>query len=354
VKTSKLVGGISVAFALYFILLNQTLIFGKTYIAADEFQISLLALLVISYSFIASLERFSQFRLVLIPFLLISSLDIIFNSLFFIGFPEYYLLYSSLRLPLAILVGSLAFSYISFSSRPLYQSLISATSLIVAGISSYILFSVLSSALAIPSIAIPSLALFLILAVTAISNAFEGDLAEWIRNERSFFILILFILTFYAILIRPLLQDRPGIANFFEWVVIAFAMIKLSRDLRGSIEVDEREFVKAHKLQDKFIKDKLYSELEFGERAFIEGGTKVPLLVSLIKALNNAGVDTARIESILTPLVYYNDEKVPLLSFPWERSIIEKRNKRKRAEIVEDLKRSLSEMDLHPKIKLSG
>lgn len=345
-KTSKLIGGISVAFALYFTLLNQTLIFGRAYIAVNEFQITLLVLLVISYSFIASLERFNQFRLVLIPFLLISSLDILFNSLLFTGFPEYYILYSSLRLPLAFFVGSLAFSYISFSSKPLYQSLISATSLTVSGVSSYILFSVLSSALAIPSIAIPSLALFLILAITAFSNAFEGELAEWIRNERSFFILILFILSFYAIIIRPHLHDRPGIANFFEWVVIAFTMVKLSRDLRRSIDVDEREFVKAHKLQNEFIKDNLYSELEFGERAFIEGGTKVPLLVSLIKALNNAGVDTVRIESIVTPLVYYTDEKVPMLSFPWERRIIDKRNKRKRAKVVESLKRSLSEVGL--------
>lgn len=342
-RTSKLIGGISTAFIIYFIILNQVLIFGKSYIAADEFQTLSLVLLVILYSLIASLERYEQYRLILIPFLLIVSLDILFNSLLFVGYPQYYLVYNSLRLPLAIFVGSIAFSYITFSTNPLYQSAISAASLTLAGVSSYVIFSGLSSTFGIPSLAIPSLALFLIFAITSLSNAYEGELAEWIRNERSFFILILFILTFYTVVIRPALYDRPGLANFFEWVVIAFTLIKLSRDLRRGIEVDEREVVRKHRLQNEFVKDELFSELEFGEKVFIDGGTKVPLLVSLIKALSNAGVDTVRIESIITPLVYYSDERIPLLSFPWERKIIEKKNKRRRIEIVEGVKKRLME-----------
>ncbi len=351
-RVSKLITGISTAFVIYFIILNQALIFGKTYVAADEFQTASLTLLIIAYSFVASLEKFSQFRLILIPFLLIIALDILFNSLLFVGYPQYYLVYQSLRLPLAVLVGSIAFSYVTFSTNPLYQSVISAASLAVAGMASYVVFSALSSAFGIPSLAIPSLALFIIFAVTSLSNAYEGELGEWIRNERSFLILILFILTFYAIIIRPAFSDRPGLANFFEWAVIAFTLIKLSRDLRRGIEVDEREIVRAHRLQNEFVKDKLFSELEFGEKAFIEGGSKVPLLVSLIKALGNAGVDTVRIESIITPLVYYTDEKLPLLSFPWERKITERRNKIKRAEIVENIRKELAKEEISFKSKI--
>ncbi len=346
-RVSKLIGGIFTAFTIYFIILNQVLIFGKSYIAADESQTLSLVLLIILYSFIASIERFEQYRLILIPFLLITSFDILFNSLLLVGYPQYYLIYNSLRLPLTIFVGSIAFSYITFSTNPLYQSAISAASLTIAGVSSYVIFSGLSSTFGVPSLAIPSLALFLIFAITSLSNAYEGELAEWIRSERSFLILILAILTFYTLVIRPLLYDRPGLANFFEWVVIAFTLIKLSRDFRRGIEVDEREIVKKHRLQNKFVKDELFSELEFGEKVFIDGGTKVPLLVALIKALSNAGVDTVRIESIITPLVYYSDERVPLLSFPWEKKIIEKKNKRRRTEIVEGVrKRLMEEVDL--------
>ncbi|WP_202318801.1 hypothetical protein [Archaeoglobus neptunius] len=345
-RISKLVTGLSTVFVIYFILHNQKLIFGREYVAASEFQTVLLLTLIAVYAVISSLERLSHFRLMLLPFILITLLDILFASLMFFGYPQYYVLYQTLRLPLAVFVGALAFSYIPLTENQLYQSLISASSLVVAAIFSYILFSTLSSALDIPSVAIPSLVLFLIFAATALVNAFEGEVFEWIRSERSFLILILIILTVYSIIIKPYLSDRPGIANFFEWAVVAFTVIKVTRDLRGGIEVDEREFVAAHKLQDRFLKDRLFSEIEFAERAFIEGGSKALLLITIIKALASAEVESHRIASLIVPLVNYIDEKPPKLAFPWEKKLIESRNRKRRLSIVEQIKKELVKLKI--------
>lgn len=344
-RISNLIVGISMAIIMYFIALNQDIIFGRTFITTDEFQILTLVSLIILYSILASFGRYRQLRLVLLPFFTIVTFDIIFKSLLFFGYPQYYLLYQTLRIPLAIFVGAVACSYITFTTNPIYQSSISAISLTLAGVSSYVIFSTLSSTFDVPSLAVPSLVLFVIFAITAISNAFEGEVAEWIRKERPFLLLILFILTVY-VFIRPVLANRPGIANFFEWMIVVFTLLKLSRDLKRSIELDTKEVIRAHRMENDLVKDKLLSELEFAEKAFIEEGYKVPLIVSVVRALGNSGIDNTRIESIVAPLVNHRDENLPLLAFPWEKKIIEHKNKTKRVKVVEELQKELEEKGL--------
>ncbi|MBO8178980.1 MAG: hypothetical protein H0Z19_00635 [Archaeoglobus sp.] len=332
-RFSKLLSGLVIAFSLYFFLLNQERLLGGVFVVADETQRAILLTLIVAYSALASLDRLSQFRLVLIPLLLIISLDIAFNSLLSLGYPQYFVVYQSMRWYIAIFSGSLAFSYIKLTDKPIHQTLISATSLVVAGLSSYYLFSYLSQVFGLPSLAIPSLALFLILAITAISTAFEGEVFQWIRSERSFLMLILFLLTFYSILIKPMLSDRPGIADFIEWSIVALTFIKVSRDFRRGVEADEREFIASHVPKEKIFRDRLYSELEFGERAFVEGGSKIPLTIALVKALSNS--DPPKLAAILSPLISHEDERIPALPFPWEKEIIERRNRRRREKIVE-------------------
>lgn len=339
-RFSKLLFGLVLAFTLYFFLLNQEMLLGDVLVVADEMQRTILLTLIVAYSALASIERLNPFRLVLIPFVLIVSLDITFNSLLSHGYPQYFVVYQSVRGYVAIFSGSLAFSYTRFTDKPLYQTLISVASLVVAGLSSYYLFSYLSEIFGLPSLAIPSLALFLILAVTALSTAFEGEIFEWIRSERSFLILILFVLTFYSLAIKPELSDKPGIADFIEWMIISLTFIKISRDFRRGVEVDEREFIASHIPKEKVFRDKLYSELEFGERAFVEGGSKVPLAIALVRALSN--VESSKLAAILAPLINYQDEKVPLLSFPWERKIVESRNRRRREKVVEMIRAEIS------------
>lgn len=335
-RLNKLISGLGLAFAIYFFLLNQERLFGEVFVVADEMQRAALLTLIVAYSALASVERLNPFRLVLVPFILIVSSDITFNSLLSHGYPQYFVVYQSVRGYIAIFSGSFAFSYIRFTDKPLYQSLISTTSLGIAGLSSYYLFSYLSEVFGLPSLALPSLALFLILAVTALSTAFEGEVFQWIRSERTFLMLVLFILTFYTLAIKPQLSERPGIADFIEWSIVALTFIKISRDFRRSVEVDEREFIASHVPKERVFRDRLYSELEFGEKAFVEGGSKVPLTIALVRALSN--VEAPKLAAILAPLISYEDEKLPALSFPWERRIIESRNRRRREKVVERIR----------------
>ncbi len=342
----RIISGILLAFALYFILLNQEMLLGKAYLVADDFQISILATLIIVHSVLASLERerISQFGALLIPPLVVVVLDILFHTLLFYGFPNYYVLYQSMRLFLAILIASTVFASMTLTSRPIYQSAISATALLIAGISSYYLFSSISDLLGLPSLALPSLIFFIIFAITAFASGFENEFAVWLREERGFLAFMLLVLAGYTIILKPYLTDRPGISNFIEWLTIAIIFLKLSRDLKRKVEVETAEHIMAHKPEDETWKDRIFSDIESAEKAFIETGSKVQLLVALIRYLSSSGIANDEIESLVTPLVHHQDERLPFLALPWEKSMIERRNRSRRSKIVENMKIKLSEV----------
>ncbi len=96
-RFSKLLFGLVLTFALYFFLLNQEMLLGYVLVVADEMQRVILLTLIVAYSALASIERLNPFRLVLIPFVLIVSLDITFNSLLSHGYPQYFVVYQSVR-----------------------------------------------------------------------------------------------------------------------------------------------------------------------------------------------------------------------------------------------------------------
>ncbi len=346
VRLLRAVSGVLIALGLYFALLNQEVFLGRAYLIADQFQLSILATLIAVYSILAGLERdrVSQFRLLLIPPVAVVALDILFHSLLFYGLPRYYVLYQSVRLPLAIFIASIVFTPLTFTQRPLYQSAISATALLVAGISSYYLFSSVSFLLGIPSIALPSLILFIVFAITALASGFENEFAVWLRGERSFLIFMLLVLAGYSIILKPHLTSTPGLSNFIEWLIVLVIFLKLSRDLKRKVEVETTEYIMAHRAGDEFRTDRVFSDLESAEKAFVEKGSKVQLLVTLIRYLSSAGVDSAELESLVTPLVDHQDERLPFLALPWERSMIERRNRMKRERIVENLKSRFSEV----------
>jgi len=346
VKLLRIISGVFLAFALYFVLLNQQMLFGRTYVVADEFQISILATLIIIHSVLTSLERerISQFGALLVPPLVVVVLDVLFHTLLFYGFPNYYVFYQSVRLFLAILIASVIFASISFTSRPIYQSAISATALLVAGISSYYLFSSISTLLGLPSLALPSLIFFIIFAITAFASGFENEFAVWLREERGFLAFMLLVLAGYAIILKPYLVDRPGVSNFIEWLSIVIIFLKLSRDLKRKVEVETAEHIMAHRPEDETWKDRIFSDIESAERSFVETGSKVQLLVALIGYLSSAGIARDEIESLVSPLVHHQDERLPFLALPWEKTMIERRNKLRRSKIIESIKIKLSEV----------
>ncbi len=343
-KMLRMISGILLAFALYFVLLNQGTLFGKTYVVVDDFQVSVLATLILVHSVLTSLDmRISQLGALLIPPIIVTVLDILFHTLLFYGFPNYYVFYQSIRLYLAVLMASIIFASMSISSRPIYQSAISAAALLVAGISSYYLLSSIPM-FNLPSLALPSLIFFIIFAITAFASGFENEFALWLREERGFLAFMLLILAGYAIILKPYLTDRPGISNFIEWLSIAVIFLKLSRDLKRRVEVETAEYIMAHRPEDETRKDRIFSDIESAEKAFIETGSKTKLIVALIRYLSSAGIASDEIESLVSPLIQHQDERLPFLALPWEKSLIERRNRLRRSKIVEGMKVKLSEV----------
>ncbi len=53
-------------------------------------------------------------------------------------------------------------------------------------------------------------------------------------------------------------------------------------------------------------------------------------------------MESSKLAAILAPLINYQDEKAPLLSFPWERKIVESRNRRRREKVVEMIRAEIS------------
>ncbi len=323
---------------LYSLTFVQSELVGRKFVA-DE-QLIALGAIAASYYIISAFDRAARFRILLLPIMIVVAADIIFSSLLFLGLSHLYTLYSSIRSLLAIFLFALAISTVEFTKRSLYQAAVSAISLTVAGLTAYLMLANLGFS----NLALPALIVFLILAATSFATIFESEAAEILMKERAFIILLVIIVAFYILVVKPLLGERTGLANFVEWLIVATAFIKVSRDFKKRLRIDESEVIKLHKMREEFVKDTFASELDEAVKLFVENGRRTPLIVVLVRILSMSGLESGKIAELIAPLVAHQDKAVPRLSLPWERKFVESANRRKRAEIVEEIKKEIEKV----------
>ncbi len=340
-KLSRIAYGVIIVVIIQVLLMLQNVI-GKIIVHVNHMQLIILYISILAYYTLSATEKYSSFKALLVPPIVVALADITFSNLVLHGIPYFYGKYVESRNLIIVTLFAIAAALVEYTEKPLYQAMISASCFIVAGITSYILLNNLS----LSKFALPTLIIFLIFAVTAFSTAYSGEVAGFVRSQRGFLIGLVFILAVYIFFIKPLLIGRPGIANYIEWLIIAVAFYKLARDFKKRIEIDESESIVLHEMRDDFLKDPYSSELDKAEKEFVERGIKTPLIVSLVIILNSAGISSKSIARLVSPIVTYQDEKPPRLPIPWEVKLVERRNRYMRKRIVDRIKKGLEEVRL--------
>ncbi len=275
-----------------------------------------LILKVVAYS----ISKFSAFAIVY-PF--VYTMDMYF-LLFFLGFGV-----ARVELP-------------EFKKVKYIQPVVSAAGLFMMGYFGYVLISSLPVAPEITEkIAIGFLAFLFILAATSLANLSEKPAAKWLRNSRWFLLSFLILAVSYYVVIRPKILDRPGLVNFMEWALVGIFLLKFSSDFRKSTSIEEIEAVEVHRQRLSYRKDEIIQRLEEARRMFLEEGKKSPLIISLSRILFDSGWSEDRIAALISPLISYSDEKIPKISFNWEKNMIVKKNRSRRVKILKKIEEKL-------------
>ena len=238
-----------------------------------------------------------------------------------------------------ILPFLLSLALVRFELPTKFQPIITTIGLTLTAIFGYELISSLPVGRS-EDIALSFTVLLLILAITTILPSVH-ERFEFLRRTRSFIISAGVIVSLYYVLVRPLLTDRPGLMNVFDWVIVAGIFLKGGSILRKELIVDESEIVKLHEYRVSVRREEIVEAIERAKREFVERGIKSPLIAVLCKVLFTAGWSVDEVARVVSYIIAHEDAKIPKLSFPWERRMIEKKNRKMRKKVLEEVRRYL-------------
>ena len=158
---------------------------------------------------------------------------------------------------------------------------------------------------------------------------------DFLRNVRGTILLLAFAVVIYSSLRGYI--PLPPMRDFADWVVFSLLILKVVSSIRS--EIVEEELIKEVRRFEGEIE-----RINKAEELFVDHGLKDRLLFSLSESLFKSGFSAEEVSSMLKPLVYYSDRKIPKFAFSWEKSRIEKANRRRRREVVEEIKRRMGEI----------
>ncbi len=331
---------------LYFFTSFQSSITGRVLIAIQT------DMLIAIYSFLLAYILFGlhRYTLPLKPFMLSIALYLILKviaysisrfSMFALVYP---FVYSMDRYFLLFFIGfAIARVEIPFEVHRFVQPAISALGLIIMGFFGYMILTNLPlDPERTQKIGLGFLVFLLILAATSLANLSDSGAAKWLRNSRAFLLSFLVLAAVYYVIIRPRILDRSGLVNFMEWLLVGIFLLKFSNDFRKSLSVEEIEAVEVHRQRLSYKKDEMLERLDEARRLFIEEGKKSPLIAALTRILVDAGWSEDKIAALISPLVSYEDERIPRFTFGWEKKMIENKNRKNRNKILSKIEERLS------------
>ena len=306
--------------ALYWIITHQTLYFGRVlFEVAPTTMLSIYALLLLGIVLRGKARILKPFPFA-VAFYLIAD-TVLFNLQMYypVTLNSIYLLI--LLIGLALVASDLPKRHIT-----------SCAGFLLAAISSYMLIYHYNSLAAIASAAI--LAYF---ALTSLASGFEGVVARGIASSRTY---VIFALIAVAIMefAKPYLHG--GLFDFAEWAILALAAFAVFRNFKPGYD---ESYLEPHSQKISEMFDELVMNLERAAKSFVESGEKALLVSCVVKALSDAGCTEREIADVVAPIVNHCDEKPPLLSFPWERALIEKKNRKRREKALNAVTRVLEE-----------
>ncbi len=230
---------------------------------------------------------------------------------------------------------SLALIKFEFPFR--YQPIITTAGLILSALFGYQLISLLPIKRS-EDVGIVFLIVMALLALTTIIPVIHSKL-EFLRKIRSFLVTVTLIVSVYYIFVRPILT--PGLKNFADWLIVAGIFFKSSSILRRSMVVDEREVVRVHEFKETLRRDEIVESAEKAKRLFVERGIKSPLIAVISHVLITSGWKLDEVAKVISFIVSHEDDRIPKLSFGWERRMIERRNRKRREKVIKELEKYL-------------
>ena len=177
-------------------------------------------------------------------------------------------------------------------------------------------------------------ALTAVIFVTVLLPELSGKL-EFLRNLRGTVLLLSFAIVIYSSL-RDLIP-LPPMRDFADWIVVSLLVLKTVSAIRS--EIVEEELIKEVR---RFEGD--VERINNAERFFLDFGVKDRLIFSLSEVLFKSGFNSEEVAEILKPLIYYSDRKIPKYAFSWEKKRIERANRKRREEVINEIKRRMEEI----------
>ncbi|HID42568.1 MAG TPA: hypothetical protein EYP30_02130, partial [Archaeoglobaceae archaeon] len=306
---------------LYAASIFQESYFGRTIVAMGTDTIIVIYALFLAYIILG----YSRYTLPLKPLPFSLALYLIFELIAFNTIEKNPLIYSffqtnSLKILLFLIFFGLARVEIPFKRK--IQPFITSAGLVLTGYTGYLLISILPIDIS-SELAIIFLLYLAVLAATVVSGISENEFAVWLRNSRRFMLLSIIGFSAYYVFLRPLIVDRPGLTGLIEWLAVGTVFIKLSRDFKRTMKVDESELIEVHRHRISLKRDEWIEEFRKAQENFIEKGIKSHLIAVLSKPLYDMGWSEERVAEMISPIVSHKDRKVPAFSLNWERRIIE-------------------------------
>ncbi|ADC65415.1 hypothetical protein Ferp_1261 [Ferroglobus placidus DSM 10642] len=177
-------------------------------------------------------------------------------------------------------------------------------------------------------------ALTAVIFFTVLLPELSGKL-EFLRNLRGTILLLSFAVVIYSS-IRELIP-LPPMRDFADWIVVSLLVLKTVSAIRS--EIVEEELIKEVRRFEREVE-----RINNAEKLFIDFGVKDKLIFSLSEVLFKSGFKSEEVAEILRPLIYYSDRKIPKYAFSWEKRRIEKANRRRREEVINEIRRKMEEV----------
>lgn len=319
----------------YVATLYQETYFGRTVVEAGLDTVILIYALLLGYILLGYNRYtlpFKPFALSLASFLILKVIT--FNI--FEYYPLVYTFFQSNMLEVLLFLIFLGLAHVEIPVKTKLQPLVTSAGLILVGYFGYSLISTVPLEHS-TELGIFFLLIMAVFAATVASNITENEFTTWLRNSRKFLLLFIGIIAVYYVYLRPMLVERPGLINLVEWAAVVVVFLKLSRDYKRNLQIDEFEFIEPHKQRISVRKDEWIEEFRRAQNNFIYKGIKSHFIAVLSKPLYDMGWSEEKVASFISPIVSYNDRRVPVLSFNWEKKMIENKNQKDREKVVENI-----------------
>ncbi len=329
-----------ITLTIFFGVFYVATIFQPTFFGRTIFTVGLPTTVVIYALLLAYiLLGYNKYTLPLKPFSLAIAIFFILEVIAFNAFdysPLFYTFFQSNKFGVMLLLAFLALAHVEIPFKTRVQPLVTAAGLILAGYFGYILISTVPVEYS-TELGLVFLLLMAVLSITTIANITENELTTWLRNSRKFLLFIIVAVAAYYVSLRPILMERPGVINLVEWGVVILVFLKLSRDYKRTLNVDESEFIEPHRQRISVRSDEWVEEFRRAQDNFIQNGIKSHFIAALTKPLFDMDWSEDRVARFISPVVSHKDRRAPVFSFKWERNMLENKNQKDREEIVNDL-----------------